>query len=73
MSERAIPELEIARKAFPQESKIDISLANAYAQVGRTKDAARVRAEFARKKQAEKASGGEAVDITDAMDARSKP
>ena len=71
--ERAIPELEIARKAFPQESKIDISLANAYAQVGRTKDAARVRAEFARKKQAEKASGGEAVDITDAMDARSKP
>jgi len=70
--QRAIPELEAARKAFPQETKIDISLANAYAQVGRTQDAARARAEFARKKQAEKATGQEAVEITDAMDARSK-
>lgn len=70
--QRAIPELEMARKAFPQETKIDISLANAYTQVGRTQDAARVRAEFARKKQAEQAAGGDAVEITDAMDARSK-
>jgi predicted Zn-dependent protease len=70
--QRAIPELEAARKAFPQETKIDISLANAYTQVGRTQDAARARAEFARKKQAEHPSGEEAVEITDAMDARSK-
>jgi len=69
---RAIPELETARKAFPQETKIDISLANAYSQVGRPQDAARARAEFARKKQVERASGEEAVEITDAMDARSK-
>jgi len=71
--QRAIPELETARKAFPQETKIDISLANAYTQVGRAQDAARARAEFARKKQAEQAAGQEGVDITDAMDARSKP
>ncbi len=71
--QRAIPELETARKAFPQETKIDISLANAYTQVGRTQDAARARAEFARKKQAQQAAGEEAVEITDAMDARSKP
>jgi len=70
--QRAIPELETARKAFPQETKIDISLANAYTQVGRTQDAARARAEFARKKQAQQASGEESVEITDAMDARSK-
>ena len=71
-SQRAIPELEAARKAFPHETKIDISLANAYTQVGRSQDAARARAEFARKKQSEQAAGGEAVEITDAMDARSK-
>jgi tetratricopeptide (TPR) repeat protein len=70
--QRAIPELQTAHKAFPQETKIDISLANAYTQVGRPQDAARARAEFARKKQAEQAAGGEAVEITDAMDARSK-
>jgi tetratricopeptide (TPR) repeat protein len=70
--QRAIPELEAARNAFPKESKIDISLANAYTQVGRTRDAARVRLDFARKKQAEQAAGSDAVEITDAMDSRSK-
>lgn len=70
--ERAVPELEIARKAFPQEGRIDLSLATAYTHVGRTQDAARARAEFARKKQAEQASADGAVQITDAMDARSK-
>ncbi|MBS1801836.1 MAG: tetratricopeptide repeat protein [Acidobacteria bacterium] len=70
--QRAIPELETARKAFPQETKIEISLANAYTQVGRAQDAARARAEFARKKQAEHATSEEAVEITDAMDARLK-
>ncbi|MGA9587707.1 MAG: tetratricopeptide repeat protein [Terracidiphilus sp.] len=70
--ERAVPELEIAQKAFPQEGRIDLSLATAYAHVGRTQDAARARAEFARKKQAEQATAEGAVEITDAMDARSK-
>jgi tetratricopeptide (TPR) repeat protein len=69
---RAVPELEIARKAFPQEGRIDLSLATAYAHVGRPQDAARSRAEFARKKQAEQATAEGAVEITDAMDARSK-
>jgi len=69
--ERAVPELEIARKAFPQEGRIDLSLATAYAHVGRTQDAARARAEFTRKKQAEQAAAEGAVEITDAMDARS--
>ena len=55
--ERSVSELEIARKAFPQEGRIDLSLATAYAHVGRTQDAARARAEFARKKQAEQAVG----------------
>jgi predicted Zn-dependent protease len=70
--ERAVPELEIARKAFPQEGRIDLSLATAYAHVGRPQDAARSRAEFARKKQAEQAKAEGAVEITDAMNARSK-
>jgi tetratricopeptide (TPR) repeat protein len=71
--ERAVPELEIARKAFPQEGRIDLSLATAYAHVGRTQDAAQARTEFARKKQAQPTAAEGAVEITDAMDARSKP
>lgn len=44
----AIPELETARKAFPQEAKMYFSLGNAYARVGRKVEAAKARAEFAR-------------------------
>jgi predicted Zn-dependent protease len=44
----AIPELEIAQKAFPNQSKIYFSLGNAYARVGRKADAATARAEFKR-------------------------
>jgi tetratricopeptide (TPR) repeat protein len=69
--QRAIPELETARKAFPQEPKIDISLATAYTQVGRPQDAAKARAEFMHKKQVEQATDN-APEITDAMDARSQ-
>lgn len=70
--ERAVPELEIARKAFPNEGRIDLSLATAYAHVGRSQDAARTRAEFARKKQAEQTAAKGALDVSRAMDARSK-
>jgi tetratricopeptide (TPR) repeat protein len=70
--ERSVSELEIARKAFLQEGRIDLSLATAYAHVGRAQDAARARAEFARKKQAQQKVAEGAVEITDAMDARSK-
>jgi len=46
--EKAIPELETARRAFPQDTKVYWSLASAYARVGRAQDAARARAEVAR-------------------------
>jgi len=57
--EKAIPELEIARKAFPQDMKVYWSLATAYARVGRAQDAAKARAEVARlsHKSAEQAGG----------------
>jgi tetratricopeptide (TPR) repeat protein len=44
----AVPELEIAQKAFSKESRVYFSLGNAYARVGRKADAARARAEFSR-------------------------
>jgi tetratricopeptide (TPR) repeat protein len=44
----AIPELEIAQKAFPSESRIYFSLGNAYARTGHKAEAAKARAEFAR-------------------------
>lgn len=70
--DRAVPELETARKAFPHDGRIDLALATAYAHVGRTQDAARARAEFVRKKQTEQAASAGGIDIADAMDARSK-
>lgn len=52
---RAVPELEIARKAFPEEARVELALGSAYAHVGRAEDAARARAEFQRLSQAQKA------------------
>lgn len=49
----AIPELEIAQKAFPQEAEVYFSLGNAYGRAGRKADAAKARAEFARLKAEE--------------------
>jgi tetratricopeptide (TPR) repeat protein len=46
----AVPELEIAQKAFPQEAEVYFSLGNAYGRMGRKADAAKARAEFARLK-----------------------
>jgi tetratricopeptide (TPR) repeat protein len=46
----AIPELEIAQKAFPHEAEVYFSLGNAFGRVGRKADAAKARAEFARLK-----------------------
>jgi len=46
--EQAIPHLEIARKAFPKDAKLHFALGTAYAQAGRTQDAARERATFER-------------------------
>jgi tetratricopeptide (TPR) repeat protein len=44
--EQAIPELEIAGKAFPKDAKLHFALGTAYAQAGRTQDAARERTAF---------------------------
>jgi tetratricopeptide (TPR) repeat protein len=49
----AIPELEIAQKAFPQEAEVYFSLGNAYGRAGRKAEAAKARAEFARLKAEE--------------------
>jgi tetratricopeptide (TPR) repeat protein len=42
----AIPELEIARKSFPRESRIYFALGTAYSRAGRSKEAAQARATF---------------------------
>jgi tetratricopeptide (TPR) repeat protein len=44
----AVPELEVAQKAFPKESRVYFSLGTAYSRIGRKADAARARAEFSR-------------------------
>jgi tetratricopeptide (TPR) repeat protein len=45
---KAIPELEIAAKAFPHDAKVFFALGSAYSREGRTQDAARARATFQR-------------------------
>jgi len=44
----AVPELEIARRAFSKEPKVYFALGNAYARTGCKEEAARARAEFDR-------------------------
>jgi tetratricopeptide (TPR) repeat protein len=69
--EKAIPELEIARKAFPQDTKVYWSLATAYARVGRAQDAAKARAEVARlsRKSEQEVGIGAGADGGDSADA----
>jgi tetratricopeptide (TPR) repeat protein len=43
---KAIPELEIARKAFPQDAKVYFALGSAYSRAGRKKEADEARAIF---------------------------
>lgn len=52
----AIPELQIAHKAYPREGKIYIALASAYAGAGKHQEATQIRAEFSRISQAQKQS-----------------
>jgi tetratricopeptide (TPR) repeat protein len=49
---QAIPELEIAAKAFPKEKRIFFALGSAYARAGRREDAARARETFEKLNQA---------------------
>jgi tetratricopeptide (TPR) repeat protein len=51
----ALPELQIAQKAFPKEAQVYFALGNAYAKLGRKEEAARMRAEFIRLNADEKA------------------
>ncbi len=46
--QKAIPELEVAQKAFPRETRIYLALGTAYSRAGRKQDAARARATFQR-------------------------
>lgn len=46
--ERALPELEIAEKAFPREARLYFALGSAYSHAGRKQDAVRARATFER-------------------------
>jgi tetratricopeptide (TPR) repeat protein len=59
---RAIPELEIAQKAFPNEAQVYFALGNAYARVGRKAEAAKARATFARLNQQKAENGSEGID-----------
>ena len=45
---KAVPELEAAQHAFPQDAAVYFALGNAYAKLGRKADATRARATFAR-------------------------
>ena len=53
---RAIPELELAQKAFPREAKVYLVLGGAYSRAGREQDAARARMEFQRLNQDQQGS-----------------
>jgi predicted Zn-dependent protease len=57
----AIPELEIAQKAFPNQPRVYFSLGNAYARVGRKTEAAKARAVFSRLNGQEKKQRGSTV------------
>jgi predicted Zn-dependent protease len=59
---RAIPELEIAQKAFPDQPKVYFALSSAYSRAGRKEDANRAREEFVElnKKQESKPQPGDA-------------
>jgi len=71
--EKAIPHLEIARKAFPQDLKVYWSLATAYARVGRAQDAANARAEVARLTHNSTPQDGEAGSGSTAGDSPGAP
>lgn len=57
--QKAIPELEIAQKAFPSETRIYLALGTAYSRAGRKQDAARARAAFQRLSEEEKSRSGQ--------------
>jgi len=63
---KAIPELEIARKAFPREARIYLALGAAYSRAGRRQDAAQARTAFQRLNEEEKSKTGSGQEPGDA-------
>jgi tetratricopeptide (TPR) repeat protein len=57
--QKAIPELEIAKKSLPRESKLYFALGSAYSRAGREQEARQARQIFTRLQQAEQARGDE--------------
>jgi tetratricopeptide (TPR) repeat protein len=55
--QKAIPELETAKKFFPRESKLYFALGSAYARAGREQEARRARVTFTRLQQEEQNRG----------------
>jgi len=49
--QKAIPELEIARQAYPRDSRVYLALGTAYSRAGRKEDAAKARVEFQKLQQ----------------------
>lgn len=60
-AQAAIPHLQAARRAFPNEPSVYFALGTAYAKVGRKEDAARARAVFLRLNQEAGKQGGATV------------
>jgi predicted Zn-dependent protease len=67
-NERAVTELEIASKGLTQDKRVFWALGVAYNQVGRAKDAALARAEFARLNQKAKQQADNGVEIPDVVE-----
>jgi tetratricopeptide (TPR) repeat protein len=57
--QKAIPELEIAKKSLPRESKLYFALGSAYSRAGREQEARQARQIFTRLQQKEQARGDE--------------
>lgn len=55
--QKAIPELEIARQAYPRDSRVYLALGTAYSRAGRKEDAAKARADFQKLQQSAPAGG----------------
>lgn len=56
--QKAIPDLEIARQAYPRDSRIYLALGTAYSRAGRKEDAAKARSEFQKLQQSAPTEGG---------------
>ena len=67
---RAITELEIARRAVPEDPGVHYALGRAYAKAGRSADARRARAEFRRLTEARQAAARRAPSVDAAADER---